>query len=131
MPSVTKFKDLSISFTRNKITNDLLVKKEDAAVKQAVVNILMTNKGERLFDPDYGSDVPTYLFDQLDYGTAANISDAIRECLSKYEPRISIISLGVEPDFDQNGFEVQLAFKVIGRDDLAPFDVEFFLSRTR
>jgi len=131
MPSVTKFKDLSISFTRNKITNDLLVKKEDAAVKQAVVNILMTNKGERLFDPEYGSNVPTYLFDQLDYGTAANISDAIRECLSKYEPRISIISLGVEPDFDQNGFEVQLAFKVIGRDDLAPFDVEFFLSRTR
>tara|TARA_B100000427_G_scaffold314150_1_gene307066 strand:+ start:2118 stop:2513 length:396 start_codon:yes stop_codon:yes gene_type:complete len=131
MPSVTKFKDLSISFTRNKITNDLLVKKEDAAVKQAVVNILMTNKGERLFDPEYGSNVPSYLFDQLDYGTAANISDAIRECLSKYEPRISIISLGVEPDFDQNGFEVQLAFKVIGRDDLAPFDVEFFLSRTR
>ena len=131
MPSVTKFKDLSISFTRNKITNDLLVKKEDAAVKQAVVNILMTNKGERLFDPDYGSDVPTYLFDQLDYGTAANISDAIRECLSKYEPRIRINSLGVVPDFDQNGFEVQLAFKVIGRDDLAPFDVESFLSRTR
>ena len=71
------------------------------------------------------------MFDQLDYGTAANISDAIRECLSKYEPRIRINSLGVVPDFDQNGFEVQLAFKVIGRDDLAPFDVEFFLSRTR
>jgi hypothetical protein len=131
MPSVTKFKDLSISFTRNKITNDLLVKKEDAAVKQAVVNILMTNKGERLFDPEYGSNVPSYLFDQLDYGTAANIQDAIRECLMNYEPRIRINSLDVIPDFDQNGFEVQLAFKVIGRDDLAPFDVEFFLSRTR
>ena len=131
MPSVTKFKDLSISFTRNKITNDLLVKKEDAAVKQAVVNILMTNKGERLFDPQYGSNVPSYLFDQLDYGTAANIQDAIRECLMNYEPRIRINSLDVIPDFDQNGFEVQLAFKVIGRDDLAPFDVEFFLSRTR
>ncbi len=131
MPSVTKFKDLSISFTRNKITNDLLVKKEDAAVKQAVVNILMTNKGERLFDPQYGSNVPSYLFDQLDYGTAANIQDAIRECLINYEPRIRINSLDVIPDFDQNGFEVQLAFKVIGRDDLAPFDVEFFLSRTR
>ena len=100
-------------------------------MKQAVVNILMTNKGERLFDPQYGSNVPSYLFDQLDYGTAANIQDAIRECLINYEPRIRINSLDVIPDFDQNGFEVQLAFKVIGRDDLAPFDVEFFLSRTR
>ena len=131
MPSVTKFKDLSISFTRNKITNDLLVKKEDAAVKQAVVNILMTNKGERLFDPDYGSDVPTYLFDQLDFGTAANIKSAIRECLVTYEPRILLQEIDVMPEFDQNGFEVHLRFAVMGRDDLPPFDIEFFLSRTR
>tara|TARA_B100000965_G_C19127437_1_gene555990 strand:+ start:196 stop:591 length:396 start_codon:yes stop_codon:yes gene_type:complete len=131
MPKVTQFKDLSISFTRNKITNDLLVKKEDAAVKQAVVNILMTNKGERLFDPDYGSDVPTYLFDQLDFGTAANIKSAIRECLVTYEPRILLQEIDVMPEFDQNGFEVHLRFAVMGRDDLPPFDIEFFLSRTR
>ena len=131
MPKVTQFKDLSISFTRNKITNDLLVKKEDAAVKQAVVNILMTNKGERLFDSSYGSDVPTYLFDQLDYGTAGNIEAAIRECLLTYEPRIRIQRIGVEPQFDQNGFEVHLAFSITGRDDLPPQDIEFFLNRTR
>tara|TARA_B100001079_G_scaffold210897_1_gene185036 strand:+ start:55 stop:450 length:396 start_codon:yes stop_codon:yes gene_type:complete len=131
MPKVTQFKDLSISFTRNKITNDLLVKKEDAAVKQAVVNILMTNKGERLFNPQYGSDVPTYLFDQLDFGTAGNIESAIRECLVTYEPRIRIQEIGVLPDFDQNGFEVHLAFIVMGREDLPPFEIEFFLSRTR
>ena len=131
MPKVTQFKDLSISFTRNKITNDLLVKKEDAAVKQAVVNILMTNKGERLFDPDYGSDVPTYLFDQLYFGTAANIKSAIRECLVTYEPRILLQEIDVMPEFDQNGFEVHLRFAVMGRDDLPPFDIEFFLSRTR
>ena len=131
MPKVTQFKDLSMSFTRNKITNDLLVKKEDAAVKQAVVNILMTNKGERLFNPQYGSDVPTYLFDQLDFGTAGNIESAIRECLVTYEPRIRIQEIGVLPDFDQNGFEVHLAFIVMGREDLPPFEIEFFLSRTR
>ncbi len=131
MPSVTPFKDIAISFTRNKITNDILVKKEDAAVKQAVVNILMTNKGERLFDPEYGSDVPTYLFDQLDFGTAANIEIAIRECLQNYEPRIRIQEIEVLPDFDQNGFEVHLAFAVMGREDLPAFNIEFFLSRTR
>ena len=100
-------------------------------MKQAVVNILMTNKGERLFDSSYGSDVPTYLFDQLDYGTAGNIDAAIRECLLTYEPRIRIQNIRVEPDFDQNGFGVQLAFIVLGREDLPPFDIEFFLSRTR
>ena len=130
MPSVTPFKDLSISFTRNKITNDLLVKKDDAAVKQAIINILMTNKGERLFDSEYGSNVPSYLFEPLDYATASNINDAIREALT-YEPRIKVLGVNVEPDFDTNGFEVILAFKIIGRDDLVPYKVEFFLSRTR
>ena len=75
--------------------------------------------------------MPSYLFEPLDYATAGNIEDAIKICLGRYEPRINILELGVIPDFDQNGFEVQLSFVIIGRDDLAPFDVEFFLSRTR
>ena len=50
MPSTVPFKDLSLSFAKNKVTEDLLVKKEDAAVKQAVLNILLTNKGERVYD---------------------------------------------------------------------------------
>ena len=131
MPTVTKFKDFSLSFTRNKITNNLLVKKENAAIKQAVLNILLTEKGERLYNSDFGSDVRGYLFEPLDYATAGLVQTAVEDCLVDYEPRINILQLSVIPDFDQNGFEVQLAFKVIGRDDLAPFDVEFFLSRTR
>lgn len=131
MPSITPFKDLAFSFTRNKITDDLLVKKEDAAVKQAVLAILLTGKGERLYDAEYGSDVKKYLFESLDFGTAGLIKDAISDCLSRYEPRVTIRELNVIPDFDQNGFEVQLNFTVIGRTDLPAFDVEFFLSRTR
>tara|TARA_B100000287_G_scaffold147206_1_gene138919 strand:+ start:3672 stop:4067 length:396 start_codon:yes stop_codon:yes gene_type:complete len=131
MPSITPFKDLAFSFTRNKITDDLLVKKEDAAVKQAVLAILLTGKGERLYDAEYGSDVKKYLFESLDFGTAGLIEDAISDCLARYEPRVTIRELNVIPDFDQNGFEVQLNFTIIGRADLPPFDVEFFLSRTR
>ena len=48
MPSTVPIKDLSLSFAKNKVTDDLLVKKEDAAVKQAVLNLLVTNKGERV-----------------------------------------------------------------------------------
>ena len=131
MPSITPFKDLAFSFTRNKITDDLLVKKEDAAVKQAVLSILLTNKGERLYDGNYGSDVKRYLFESLDFGTAGLIQDAISDCLVRYEPRVSIIELSVMPDFDQNGFEVHLAFRVTRRDDLPPYNIEFFLNRTR
>ena len=49
MTSTVPFKDLSLSFAKNKVTDDLLVKKEDAAVKQAILNLLLTEKGERLY----------------------------------------------------------------------------------
>ena len=131
MPSTVPFKDLSLSFAKNKVTEDLLVKKEDAAVKQAVLNILLTNKGERVYDAQYGSDVRTYLFEPLDFGTAGSIKDEIVRTLKTYEPRVSIQECIVEPNFDSNGFEVRLDFKVLSRADVPRISIEFFLNRSQ
>ena len=131
MPSTVPFKDLSLSFAKNKVTEDLLVKKEDAAVKQAVLNILLTNKGERLYDAQYGSDVRTYLFEPLDFGTAGSIKDEIVRTLKRYEPRVTIQECLVEPNFDSNGFDVRLDFKVLSRADVPRISIEFFLNRSQ
>ena len=131
MPSTVPFKDLSLSFSKNKVTEDLLVKKEDAAVKQAVLNILLTNKGERVYDSQYGSNVRTYLFEPLDFGTAGSIRDEIVRTLKRYEPRVTIQECLVEPNFDSNGFEVRLDFKVLSRADVPRISIEFFLNRSQ
>lgn len=131
MPSTVPFKDLSLSFAKNKVTEDLLVKKEDAAVKQAVLNILLTNKGERVYDAQYGSNVRTYLFEPLDFGTAGSIRDEIVRTLKRYEPRVTIQECLVEPNFDSNGFEVRLDFKVLSRADVPRISIEFFLNRSQ
>ena len=131
MPSTVPFKDLSLSFSKNKVTEDLLVKKEDAAVKQAVLNILLTNKGERLYDAQYGSNVRAYLFEPLDFGTAGSIKDEIVRTLKTYEPRVSIQECIVEPNFDSNGFDVRLDFKVLSRADVPRISIEFFLNRSQ
>lgn len=131
MPSTVPFKDLSLSFSKNKVTEDLLVKKEDAAVKQAVLNILLTNKGERVYDSQYGSNVRTYLFEPLDFGTAGSIRDEIVRTLKRYEPRVTIQECLVEPNFDSNGFDVRLDFKVLSRADVPRISIEFFLNRSQ
>jgi len=131
MPSTVPFKDLSLSFAKNKVTEDLLVKKEDAAVKQAVLNILLTNKGERVYDAQYGSNVRSYLFEPLDFGTAGSIKDEIVRTLKRYEPRVTIQECLVEPNFDSNGFDVRLDFKVLSRADVPRISIEFFLNRSQ
>ena len=131
MPSTVPFKDLSLSFAKNKVTDDLLVKKEDAAVKQAVLNLLLTYKGERVYDSDYGSNIRTYLFEPLDFGTAGTIKDEIVRTLKNYEPRVSIDECVVEPNIESNGFDVRLDFQVLSRADVPPISIEFFLNRSQ
>jgi len=131
MPSTVPFKDLSLSFAKNKVTDDLLVKKEDAAVKQAILNLLLTQKGERIYDPEYGSDLKSHLFEPLDFGTAGSIKDNISKTIDTYEPRVSIETLLVEPNLESNGFDVRLDFQVLSRADVPPISIEFFLNRSQ
>ena len=131
MPSTVPFKDLSLSFAKNKVTDDLLVKKEDAAVKQANLNLLLTQKGERIYDPEYGSDLKSHLFEPLDFGTAGSIKDNISKTIDTYEPRVSIETLLVEPNLESNGFDVRLDFQVLSRADIPPISIEFFLNRSQ
>jgi phage baseplate assembly protein W len=130
MPDFQTFKDLNITFKPHPITGDLTTVKGEAAIKQAIVSLLLTNKGERLFKPKVGSSLNKLLFEPLDVATAAQITNEIRNVLRTYEPRISIVSLETFTNYDSNGFEVELTFEVIGREDF-PQSVTFFLERTR
>lgn len=128
--SFQTFKDLSITFKPHPVTGDLIVKKDDAAVKQAVINLLLTNKGERPFQPDLGSDLRNLLFEPVDAASAGQIARNISDTLNRYEPRIKILDLDVSSNYEDNGFDVFMNFEIIGREDF-PVVIEFFLERTR
>ena len=130
MANFQTFKDLNITFKPHPVTGDLIVKKDDAAIKQAVVNLLLTSKGERPFQPQLGSNLRRLLFEALDVVTASEIATNIRDTLKRYEPRISVTSIDVDANFESNGFDVALEFEIIGREDF-PVAIEFFLERTR
>ena len=130
MATSLSFKDLNITFKKHPVTDDVVVSRDASAIKQAIVNLLLTNKGERLMNPNYGSDIRRYLFEPLDYGTGFQIKSNIRDTLERFEPRISVIDIKCTPNFDDNGFDVVLQYNVNGTDD-PPVAVEFFLARTR
>ena len=128
--SPISFRDLNIAFKKHPVTDDVVVSKDAVAIKQAIVNVLLTNKGERLFNPTYGSDIRSYLFEPLDYGTAAQVNSSILYTLARFEPRINVLSVNTIPNFDDNGFDVEMTYEIRGS-DVPPTNVEFFLARTR
>ena len=130
MASTLSFKDINITFKKHPVTDDLVVSRDASAIKQAIVNLLLTNKGEKLFNPQYGSNIRSYLFEPLDYGTAQQIIGNIEFTVSKWEPRIQILNLDAIPNYNDNGFDVEMTYEIIGT-DAPPIAVEFFLASTR
>lgn len=130
MPTFQTFKDLSVTFKKHPITDDLVTVKDKAAIVQAITALLLTRKGERPFQPQLGCGIQNALFEPLDYATAGLIRSEIAEVLLKYEPRIAIDDIIVRPDESNNGYSVELYYTIAGRND-TPINVEFFLERTR
>ena len=118
MPEFQTFKDFNINFKPHPVTEDLQVVKDSADIKQSIKSLLLTRRGERLFNSDLGTSLSDLLFEPLDFGTAALIRDEIFEVIGTYESRIDIIELNVDINADDNGYDIQLEYVIRGRSDL-------------
>ena len=124
------FKDLSISFKFNPLSGDLIALKNENAIARAVRNIVLTTPGEKFFDPEFGSSVSEILFENVDDITAVAIQDEIKSSLQNYEPRVEIIDVIVDPNFDENQFDVVITYRIVGV-DIPPTQLEFALLPSR
>ena len=124
------FKDLSMTFQANPLNNDLIGLKNANAIARSVRNIVMTIPGEKPFNENFGSRISGLLFENVDNITATAISDEIRESITNYEPRASLICVVVNPNFDNNSFDAVVTYDIIGA-DAPPQELQFALLPTR
>ena len=124
------FKDVSMSFKYNPLSGDLITLSIENAIARAVRNIVSTTPGEKFFDPDFGSSVGEILFENVDDITAVSIQDEIKSCLGNYEPRVELIDVFVDPNFDENQFDVKITYRIVGV-DIPPTQLEFALLPSR
>ena len=124
------FKDISLSFTPHPVTNDLPVLKNESAIKRSVRNIVQTIPTEKFFNSLFGSDVYASLFEFVDFGTAATIQSQIEISLDNFEPRIENVEVEVNPQPDDNSFEVNVIYDIVGQ-EFPVQEYSFILESTR
>ena len=124
------FKDVSMSFKFNPLSGDLITLKNENAIARAVRNIVSTTPGEKFFNPEFGSSIGEILFENVDDITAVSIQDEIKNCLGNYEPRVELIDVFFDPNFDENQFDVTITYRIIGV-DLPPSQLDFALLPSR
>ena len=123
------YSDLNLNFNKNPATKDVAKLKDVEAVKRAVRNLILTNRFERPFHPEIGSDVRAMLFEPMTPLTALNLQRKVAEVLNNFEPRINLQQVLARPDLDRNSYALKIMFYVIGVPE--PVEVETFLERLR
>jgi phage baseplate assembly protein W len=123
------FSDFLTNFDKHPITNNLAKTTNEESVKQSLRNLILTNIGERLFEPTVGSNVLASLFEPDDVVTAQNIVYHINLTVAQNEPRVNMLDVSVVPLPDQNAFSVSLLFSIINNP--TPIALSLILRRVR
>ena len=108
------FKDINLSFKGHPVTNDLVVIKNEDAIKQSVKNIIFTILGEKPFLPLFGSKMNSSLFELDTNFNETKISDEISSVLLNNEPRISNIKVNVANYPDSNELNAIIQYDITG-----------------
>ena len=124
------FKDVSMTFQRHPLTDDLIALKNEQAIARSLRNIVFTTPGEKFFNETFGSRISNALFDNVDDISASLIIDEIRQSITNFEPRVDLIDVKAEPNFDNNEFNVRIVYNIVGV-DVPIQELQFVLQQTR
>jgi phage baseplate assembly protein W len=125
-----KFKDISLSFVRNPVTNDILTISDADAVKKSVVNLVRTRTNERFFNSLLGTSLDNSIFEIQSPEIAYSLQSEIRTLLNNYEPRIKLSTVEVTFPQDSNELNVKISYDIIGL-QFPSQTVDFILQPTR
>jgi phage baseplate assembly protein W len=105
------FKDLPLNITPNPVTGDIPIATNEMAVKKSLINLLRTPIGSRPFNPEYGTRLYEFLFNQADTESESDINNELNDVITKYEPRVKIIS--ITTNIEDYGIDVSIDYYVV------------------
>ena len=93
-----EFKDISMSFETNPLNDDLIALKNSSAIARSIRNIVFTQPGEKFYNPDFGSRITEYLYENMDEVSALAIRDEIENHINKGEDYDQSVGVAVRVD---------------------------------
>ena len=124
------FKDISLSFKRHPVTNDILALTNEDAIKRSIRNLVETVNEERFFNPLIGSHLKESLFELPDNNLRSTLKTQIENTIQNFEPRVNLTDVVVNHPNDTNDLEVKIDYDIIGQ-EANPQELTFILQPTR
>ena len=124
------FKDISLSFKKHPVTNDVTVLRNEDAIKKSVINLTRTRINERFFNDLLGTSIVDNLFENMGSGLETALEEEISTVLKNYETRIELHSVYVIANRDFNELSIQVSYDIVGL-PIPSQTIEFLLQPTR
>ena len=124
------FKDISLSFAKHPVTHDIIILKNEDAIKKSVINLVRTRLNERFFNNLIGTSVDDTLFELGNSDVFSFLEEEITTLLNNFELRILLRSVEIENPDDTNNLNIKITYDIVG----LPFptqNIEFLLQPTR
>lgn len=126
---IKQWTDLDLNLTLHPIRKDIVMLKDDQAIKYAVRNLLLTNFYERPFNHGVGANMRALLFEPADEITKSTLRKNIARCLGALEQRVEVIFINIVDEADANSYRILVKFRIKEFDTQS--EVEIVLRRLR
>ena len=94
-------------------------------IKSNLINLLLTSKGERVYNPEFGAGIKDVLFEGIVEDTLAIIRNIINSSVSIFIPEVTIINIGILKSEDTNTITIKLDYTINISGDADQITVEF------
>lgn len=123
------YSDFFTDFDKHPLKNTLLRKTNVDAVKQSLRNLMLTDRGERPFQPNLGGHIRAMLFENITAQTFLTMQEHIKDVIEAHEPRADVIDVVVADTFNEHEVQVTIVFRVVNVQE--PVTLELLLERVR
>ena len=116
MPREYQYSDVDIDFKKNEFIKDVSVKYDRNAIRQSVINLVLTRRGEKPFNRNYGVGLHDMLFENLSPLQVKMIEKQIAAQFVAFEPRVALIAVIVDDlnHYDTNVMDVTIRYAILG-----------------
>jgi phage baseplate assembly protein W len=108
------FRDFSLTFEKNAVTNDILSLKNEAAIKESVKNIVLYNFYEKPFDPFFGGNILGLLFENSTPTMVLEVKNRIEQSIEIHEPRVTAVTVEVQFEENRNELNCRIQYLILG-----------------
>jgi len=126
---INLYQDFKKNLEISPVSSDITVWKDEDSVKESIKNLILTDRGERLMQPNIGGDINALLFENITPAILILIQNQVRNTIELYEPRAELIDVIATSNIDDNTVRVKIVFYITNVQQ--PIKLDVFLERTR